>query len=41
MRADLDTASVERRRVLGVVIDVTEQHAALEGAARRQRSARR
>ncbi len=30
MRADIDTASVERRRVLGVVIDVTEQHAALE-----------
>ena len=30
MRADLDTASVEQRRVLGVVIDVTEQHAALE-----------
>ena len=30
MRADLDSASVDRRRVLGVVIDVTEQHAALE-----------
>ena len=30
MRADLDTASLEQRRVLGVVIDVTEQHAALE-----------
>jgi len=30
MRADIDMASVERRRVLGVVIDVTEQHAALE-----------
>jgi signal transduction histidine kinase/ActR/RegA family two-component response regulator len=30
MRADTDTAASERRRILGVVIDVTEQHAALE-----------
>ncbi len=30
MRADVDAASVERRRILGVVIDVTEQHAALD-----------
>jgi PAS domain-containing protein len=30
MRADSDTASGARQRVLGVVIDVTEQHAALE-----------
>ena len=30
MRADLDQAAFDRRRVLGVAIDVTDQHAALD-----------
>ena len=30
MRADVDRRRAERRRILGVVMDVTEQHAALE-----------